>query len=66
MLRLLEAHCLPILSYDIEVLEITDGDDKRQFRIAYNSIFRKILGYPYHESVTNLQHTLHRPTWEEL
>ena len=35
-------------------------------RVAYNSIFREIFGYSYHESVTNLQHALHRPTWEEL
>lgn len=29
MLRLLEAHCLPILSYGVEVLHVTDRDDRR-------------------------------------
>ena len=55
MLRLLEAHCVPILSYAIEVLVV-----------AYNAVYRKMFGYSYRESVTLLQHTLNRPTWEEL
>ena len=43
-------------------------DEKRQLRVAYNSVFRKIFGYRAFESVTNLQHSLvpRRPTWEEL
>ena len=45
---------------------ILDRDDKRQLRVAYNAIYRKVFGYSYHESVTNLQHALLRPTWEEL
>ena len=40
---------------------IADRDEKR-----YNSIFRKLFGYRYFESVSNLQHFLGRPTWEEL
>ena len=40
---------------------IADRDEKR-----YNSIFRKLFGYRYFESVTNLQHSLSRQTWEEL
>ena len=66
MLRLLESHCLPILTYGIEVIDVHDRDDKRQLRVAYNAIYRKIFGYAYFESVTNLQHTLGHSTWEEL
>ena len=66
MLRLLESYCLPILTYGIEVIEVHDRDDRRQSRVAYNAIFRKIFGYSYSESVTNLQHVLGRCTWEEL
>ena len=66
MLRLLEAHCLPILAYGIEVVTVADRDDKRHMRVAYNAIFRKLFNYSYRESVTDLQHMLCRPTWEEL
>ena len=66
MLRLLEAHCLPILAYGIEVINVSNRDDKRQLRVAYNAIYRKLFGYSYRESVTNLQRCLKRPTWEEL
>ena len=31
-----------------------------------NAIYRKMFGYSYRESVTLLQHSLGRPTWEEL
>ena len=65
-LRLLEAHCLPILTFGIEVIHISDRNDRRQLRVAYNSIFRNIFHFAYHESVTALQHGLGRPTWEEL
>ena len=64
--RLLEAHCLPVLSYGIEVIHVTDRDDRRQMRVAYNAIYRKLFGYSYRESVTLLQHTLGRMTWEEF
>ena len=66
MLQLLESHCLPILTYAIEVTEIANRDEKRRLRVAYNSLFRKLFNYRTWESVTDLQHTLHRPTWEEL
>ena len=66
MLRLLEAHCLPILSYAIEIIHVSDRDDCRQMCVAYNAIYRKLFGYSYRESVTLLQHTLGRPTWEEF
>ena len=66
MLRLLEAHCIPILTYAIEVVHVKDRDCRRKLRVAYNSVYRKMFGYSYRESVTELQHCLKRPTWEEL
>ena len=66
MLRLLETHCVPLLTYAIEIIHVCDRDERRQLRVAYNAIFRKIFGYRRSESVTALQHFLNRPTWEEL
>ncbi len=66
MLRLLESHCLPILTYAIEIVQVNDEDVRRKLRVAYNAIFRKIFDYRNSESVTELQHFLQRPTWEEL
>ena len=66
MLRLLEAHCIPLLTYAIEILHISDQREKSKLRAAYNSIFRKIFGYRQHESVRELQACLGRPTWEDL
>ena len=65
MLRLVETHCVPILSYAIEVVHVIDRDEFRQLRVAYNSLFRKIFHYRTFESVSALQHFLNRPTWEE-
>ena len=66
LLRLIEAHCVPILSYAIEMTKVANRDERRSLRVAYNSVFRKIFGYRHFESVTNLQHALGRPTWKEL
>ena len=66
LLRLIEAHCVPILEYAIKLTVIADRNERRLLRVAYNSVFRKIFGYRQYESVTNLQHALGRPTWEEL
>ena len=66
LLRLLEAHCIPILSYAVETIHIANRDERRSLRVAYNSVFRKIFGYRHFESVTSLQHSLGRLTWEEL
>ena len=66
MFRLIVAHCVPILSYAIEVVNITDRRQMSRMRAAYNSVFRKLFNYLYRESVTDLQHMLGRPTWEEL
>ena len=65
-LRLLESHCLPILTYGIEIIHVSNRDERRQLRVAYNSIFRNIFRYSYRESITALQHALGRKTWEEL
>ena len=66
MLRLLEAHCIPILTYAAEVIHVNDPNERRQLRVSYNAVYRKMFGYSYRESVTLLQHSLGRPTWEEL
>ena len=66
MLQLLETHCVPLLTYASEVIHVADQGERRKLRVAYNAIFRKIFGYRYRESVTALQHSLGRLTWEEL
>ena len=66
MLRLVESHCVPILTYAVEVIRVSNRDERRQLRVAYNSLFRKIFNYRWSESVTALQTFLGRPTWEQL
>ena len=66
MLRLLESHCIPILAYAMEIVHVENVHDRRELRVAYNSVFRNIFCYTRRQSVTNLQHTLGCPTWEEL
>ena len=66
MLRLIETHCVPLITYGIEIVHVVNRDERRQLRVAYNSVFRKIFGYRWSESVSNLQSFLSRPTWEEL
>ena len=66
MLHLVETHCVPLLTYGIEVIHVKNRDEKRQLRVAYNSVFRKIFGYRWSESVSALQGFLGRPTWEQL
>ena len=66
LLSLIESHCIPILTYAIEMTTVSNRDERRSLRVAYNSVFRKLFGYRYFESVTNLQHALGRLTWEEL
>ena len=65
MLRLIEMHCIPILTYGIEVIFVHDRDARRQLRVAYNSVFRRIFNYRPWQSVSELQSFLERPTWEE-
>ena len=66
MLQLIESHCIPILSYAIEIIHIANRYERRQLRVAYNSVFRKIFCYRWSQSVSALQNFLERPTWEEL
>ena len=66
LLRLIESHFVPILTYGIETRHVANRDERRSLRVAYNSVFRKLFGYRYFESVTNLQHSLGRLTYEEL
>ena len=66
MLSLVETHCVPILTYGIEIADFFDSAQKSKIRAAYNSLFRKIFGYRNFESVTELQLSLARPTWELL
>ena len=65
-LRLIETHCVPILTYGIEVIFVSDTDIRRQLRVAYNSVFRRIFHYRPWQSVRELQCFLSRPNWEEL
>ena len=58
--------CVPLFTYAIEVVHVINTDERRQLRVTYNSLFRKLFGYRWSESVTALQHFLSRPTWEEL
>ena len=66
MLQLVETHCVPLLTYAIEVIHVSNRDERRQLRVAYNSLFRKIFKYRWSESVSALQAFLGRPTWEQL
>ena len=38
MLRLLETHCVPLLTYAIEVVHVTDQNDRRQLRVLQLAI----------------------------
>ena len=66
MLQLVVVHCVSILSYAINVVHVANRDERRRLRVAYNSIFRRLFDYSPWESVTELQHALQHPTWEEL
>ena len=50
----------------MEAIHIARRDEKRSLRVAYNSVYRKLFNYRTFESVTSLQHSLGRKTWEEL
>ena len=54
-----------VLVYDF-VFDYDYDDERRSMRVAYNAIYRRLFGYRHFESVTNLQHSLGRKTWEEL
>ena len=65
-LRLIESHCIPLLTYAIAIVHVADWDERRQLRVAYNFVFRKIFCYRWSQSVSMLQSFLERPTWEQL
>ena len=65
MLNLIEAHCIPLLTYAIKIVYVANRDERRQLRVAYNSVFRKIFCYRWSQSVTALQSFLGRLTWEQ-
>ena len=54
MLRLIETHCIPLLTYAIEIVHVNDTDERRQIR------------YRMSQSVSSLQSFLGRCTWEQL
>ena len=66
MLHLVETHCIPLLTYAIEIVHVADRDERRQLRVAYNSVFRKLFDYRWTESVSALQKFIGRSTWEQL
>ena len=66
MLQLAESHCIPLLTYAVEIVHVSNRDERRQLRVAYNSVYRKIFGYRRSQSVSELQKFLGKPTWEEL
>ena len=65
LLRLVESHCVSILTYAIEVIHKDDVALRGKLRVAYNSVFRRIFRYRQFESVSALQAALGGPTWEE-
>ena len=56
----------PVRCNYIQIADFFDSAQKLKVRAAYNSLFRKIFGYRNFESVTELQLSLTRPTWELL
>ena len=66
MLHLVQSHCVPVLTYGIEISHLSDVRERSKIRAAYNSLFRRIFGYRVFESVTDLQLSLACPTWELL
>ena len=56
--QLIDTHCLPIWTHAIEIIHVSYRDERRQLRVAYNSVFRKIFNYRWSESVSALQRFL--------
>ena len=55
-----------MLTYAIEIIHVANRDERRQLRVAYNSVFRKIFCYRWSQSVSALQSFLGRLTWEQI
>ena len=45
---------------------VSNHDEGRHLRVAYTSVFRKIIDYRWSQSVFELQKLLGRPSWEDL
>ena len=58
-LQLLESHCLPIIMYATECLELKVSDMK-EINSWWNSVYRRIFGYNKWESVKGLIYMLNR------
>ena len=39
LLRLIESHCVPLITYGIEIAKVSDRDENHSLRVAYNSVF---------------------------
>ena len=63
MLKLLEVHCISILTYAIDVIHVAN---LAGYRWPTTLSSREFTNYKPWESFTELQHALQRPTWEEL
>ena len=53
-------------TYGIGMIFVSDTAIRRQVRVVYNSVFRRIFHYRSWQSVRELQSFLSRPNWEEL
>ena len=38
MLQLAESHCIPLLTYVIEIVQVSNRDERRPLRVVYNSV----------------------------
>ena len=45
LLQLIETHCVPILTYAVEVIEVANRDERRSLYVAYNEVFPKIFSW---------------------
>ena len=49
-----------------DVVHVADMKQRSRMQVAFSSIIRKLFGYSWKESVTELQHILGRLAWEQL
>ena len=64
-IHLLMTHCAPILTYGIEVKQL-NRESCQLIKVAYNSIFRRVMHYRRNESVREVQHFFGYDDWESL
>ena len=64
-IHLLMTHCAPILTYGIEVQQL-NRESCQLIKVAYNSIFRRVLHYRRNESVTDVRNLFGYDDWESL